>query len=152
MRDSTKTLKFNPNRDLGFEPSRGVDFEVRRSLSFDKSRDLLFNVDRDLEIRKRGVVFRGYVCPICGASVADDDPRCDECGVEFIQSEAKAKKQKPKAPEKKRSRPTGRRKRTSKSKRSKKKSRGTRKTFQCPVCGHGMYVGTKQCPSCNIEF
>ena len=144
LKDSTKLLGFDLNRRLNFDSDRSLAFSMNRNLNFDTNRDLGFG--------KRGVVFRGYVCPICGASVADDDPRCDECGVEFIQSEAKAKKQKPKAPEKKRSRPTGRRKRTSKSKRSSKKSRGTRKTFQCPVCGHGLYVGTKQCPSCHIEF
>lgn len=142
MRDSTKTLNFKINRLLGFDQSREVDFSVNRDLLFDQDRDLIFNVDRNLDIRARGVVFRGYVCPVCGASVADDAPKCDECGVDFVKAESKPKI------EKKRRKP----KTKNPQSKSSKRANNVKKTFQCPVCGQAMYVGTKQCPGCQIEF
>jgi ribosomal protein L40E len=145
MRDSTKTLKFKHNRNLDFDKSRGVDFISDRSLHFDKDRELFFNMDRKLDIRVRGVVFRGYICPLCDASVSADALKCGECGVEFKQGRSKNR----------RTNKMGTKKASPSKRPSSKKSRkkkGMKKTFQCPVCGRAMYVGAKQCPGCRIVF
>lgn len=76
-------LSFNPSRNLEFDPSRSLEFDVGRHLGFDSSRQLEFQPNRDLGFGHRGVVFRGYVCPICGALVAEDAPQCAECGIVF---------------------------------------------------------------------
>jgi RNA polymerase subunit RPABC4/transcription elongation factor Spt4 len=79
----TDLLNFKPDRKLEFEPGRPLGFDPRRPLEFDPRRDLEFNVNRDLGFGHRGVVFRGFVCPICGALVTEDAKRCDECGTVF---------------------------------------------------------------------
>src|SRR5688572_5131720 len=56
---------------------------MRRPLEFDSGRGLLFNQNRDLGFGRRGVVFRGYVCPICGSLVTETATRCTECGAVF---------------------------------------------------------------------
>jgi predicted nucleic acid-binding Zn ribbon protein len=152
MKDSSKLLNFNSNRKLGFNPVRRPGINMDRDLSFDLDRGLSFNVDRDLGFGKRGVLFRGYICPVCGASVGVDDPQCEECGVMFEQR-AKAKSSKSKK------RTWERGKKTSKSKKTKTKKpkpqaskKKRRNTFQCPVCGKLLYVGTATCPGCNIDF
>lgn len=76
-------LEFNPNRDLGFDPNRTIDVDPNRGVLFDPNRDLGFAPDRDLGFGKKGVVFRGFVCPVCGASVTEDQPTCMECGAVF---------------------------------------------------------------------
>ena len=76
-------LNFNPNRALEFEPGRPIGFDPQRPLEFDLDRDLDFSPGRDLGFGRRGVVFRGYVCPICGALVTEDAKRCNECGARF---------------------------------------------------------------------
>src|SRR6266508_3373823 len=68
-------LNFNPNRELEFSPGRPLEFDSRRALEF--------NANRDLGFGRRGVVFRGCVCPICGALVTEDAKRCNECGTVF---------------------------------------------------------------------
>jgi hypothetical protein len=79
----TGLLNFNPDRKLGFDPGRPLEFDIRRPLQFDPSRDLEFNENRDLGFGRRGVVFRGYVCPICGSLVTETATRCTECGAIF---------------------------------------------------------------------
>lgn len=76
-------LSFNSNRKLEFEPGRPLEFDPRRPLEFDSRRDLEFNQNRDLGFGRRGVVFRGFVCPICGALVTEDAKKCNECGTLF---------------------------------------------------------------------
>ena len=76
-------LNFNPNRELEFSPGRPLEFDSRRPLEFDSRRELEFNANRDLGFGRRGVVFRGFVCPICGALVTEDAKRCNECGATF---------------------------------------------------------------------
>ncbi len=78
-----EVLGFNPNRDLGFDPHRDRGFDPDRELGFDPGRERGFLTDRDLGFGKRGPVFRGYVCPICGAQVTADQPSCTECGAVF---------------------------------------------------------------------
>ena len=68
-------LNFDPNRKLEFEPGRPLEFQPSRELDFQPNRDLGFG--------HRGVVFRGYICPICGALVAADATQCNECGTVF---------------------------------------------------------------------
>ena len=80
-----EVLEFNPNRDLGFDAKRDLGFDPGRKLGFDAGRDRGFLPDRDLGFGKRGPVFRGYVCPICGAQVTADQPSCTECGAVFDQ-------------------------------------------------------------------
>ncbi len=76
-------LNFDPNRKLEFEPGRPLEFDSGRPLEFQPSRELEFQPNRDLGFGHRGVVFRGYVCPICGALVAPDATSCNECGTVF---------------------------------------------------------------------
>src|SRR5207237_1552425 len=76
-------LNFNPNRKLEFDSGRPLEFDARRPLEFDAGRDLEFQPNRDLGFGHRGVVFRGYVCPICGSLVTEDAKRCTECGAVF---------------------------------------------------------------------
>lgn len=76
-------LNFDPNRKLAFETSRPLDFQTGRPLDFQPSRALGFQPNRDLGFGQRGVVFRGYVCPVCGALMAPDAPSCNECGTMF---------------------------------------------------------------------
>jgi len=76
-------LNFDPNRKLEFEPGRSLGFDTGRPLEFQPSRELEFQPNRDLGFGQRGVVFRGYVCPICGALVAPDATSCNECGTVF---------------------------------------------------------------------
>ena len=68
-------LNFNPNRNLEFDPGRTPEFDPGRGLEFNPNRDLGFG--------RRGVVFRGFICPICGALVTEDSPSCPECGTVF---------------------------------------------------------------------
>src|SRR5213592_5060200 len=60
-----------------------LNFNPNRKLEFDAGRDLEFQPNRDLGFGRRGVVFRGYVCPICGSLVTEDAKRCTECGAVF---------------------------------------------------------------------
>lgn len=76
-------LDFDHDRDLGFNPNRDLGFDSNRELGFDSGRDLAFDADRDLGFGKRGVVFRGYICPICASSVTEDQATCGECGAIF---------------------------------------------------------------------
>ncbi len=68
---------------LNFNPNRNLEFDSGRKLEFDPNRGVDFNPNRDLGFGQRGVVFRGYVCPICGALVSEDAPKCPECGTVF---------------------------------------------------------------------
>lgn len=79
----TGLLNFNPDRKLKFDPRRPLEFDIRRPLEFDSGRDLLFNQNRDLGFGRRGIVFRGYVCPICGSLVTETATKCTECGAVF---------------------------------------------------------------------
>jgi predicted nucleic acid-binding Zn ribbon protein len=76
-------LNFSPSRKLEFDSSRPLEFDSRRPLEFDSRRALDFNMNRDLGFGRRGVVFRGFICPICGALVTEDAKRCNECGAIF---------------------------------------------------------------------
>jgi len=76
-------LSFKPDRDLAFDSDRELGFEPNRPLLFDSGRSLNFLPSRDLGFGRRGVVFRGYVCPICGALATEDAPKCSECGAVF---------------------------------------------------------------------
>src|SRR5207247_10944679 len=76
-------LNFNPNRKLEFDSGRPLEFDARRPLEFDAGRDLEFQPNRDLGFGRRGVVFRGYVCAICGSLVTEDAMRCTGCGAVF---------------------------------------------------------------------
>ena len=156
MRDSAKLLNFNLDRELNFHAYRSIDIDTKRSLGFNMYRDLSFDLDRELGFGKRGIVFRGYMCPVCKASVAVDAPQCDECGVRFqaepkkstkrISREKKAKSKPParKAPKQK----TNKKKTSPKTAAAKK----IRDTFICPICGIPLYVGTATCPGCGLMF
>src|SRR5688572_9591682 len=76
-------LNFKPYRALEFGADRPLQFDPWRSLAFDPRRELGFAPNRDLGFGHRGVVFRGFVCPICGALVTEDAKRCIECGAVF---------------------------------------------------------------------
>ncbi|MDO9536854.1 MAG: zinc ribbon domain-containing protein [Thermoplasmata archaeon] len=138
MKDSAKLLNFKVNRDLKFTAFRVVNFGIRRPLSFNNDRDLSFTSSRDLGFGKRGVVFRGYVCPVCKAPVAKNAPKCDECGVKFEQPKAKTTPKKTFAEQLARNKP--------------KASPQRRSTFQCPGCGKILYVGAERCPDCSTGF
>ena len=155
MRDSAKLLNFNLDRDLNFDAYRGVNIDVHRSLHFDKYRSLSFDLDRDLGFGKRGIIFRGYVCPACKAPVDVDASKCDGCGVRF-QKEKKSKSI-PKENRIKRKSPARKipKKKTKNMNKAKPKTAPARKirdTFRCPICGIPLYVGTAACPGCGLMF
>lgn len=169
MKDSAKLLNFNVNRELKFSVYRSVDFNTRRELSFNLNRDLSFNTNRDLGFGKRGVVFRGYVCPKCRAPVAKNAPQCDECGVKFEQpAKQQVQKQKLRQNDWDRNMSTQEADAISKEP-TKPVTQGPprihnrdnsthvqtperRSTFGCPVCGKILYVGVDRCPSCAAQF
>ena len=95
----TGLLNFNPDRRLRFDPGRPLEFDIRRPLQFDPSRDLLFHQNRDLGFGRRGVVFRGYVCPICGSLVTETATKCMECGAVFESSPRASQPPSPPGPE-----------------------------------------------------
>jgi hypothetical protein len=76
-------LSFNPYRNLEFDSRRPLEFDSQRPLEFNSGRALEFQPNRDLGFGRRGVVFRGFVCPICGSLVTEDAKRCSECGAVF---------------------------------------------------------------------
>ena len=155
MKDSSKLLSFNVNRDLKFKAFRGVGFNVNRNLAFDSDRDLLFDSSRDLRFGKLGVIFRGYVCPVCGAPVAKDASKCDECDVQFEKTVTRKQKRSQKKTwdrgEIKRT-PSNKSHSTKKSPPKSPASKTRRSTFQCPVCDKLLYVGASKCPGCDVIF
>lgn len=154
MKDSSKLLSFNINRDLKFKAFREVCFNLNRDLKFDSDRDLSFDSSRDLGFGKRGIIFRGYVCPVCGAPVAKDAANCDECKVQFEQSVTRKEKRSQKKPWDRGERQhTPAKKSTSKKSPAKPPASKTRRsTFQCPVCGKLLYVGASKCSGCDVTF
>ena len=76
-------LEFDPRRRREFDPNRGLEFEPNRPLEFDPRRPREFQPNRDLGFGRRGVVFRGYVCPVCGALTTATAVQCNECGANF---------------------------------------------------------------------
>jgi len=82
-------LNFNSNREIGFSPHRALFFDLDRELVFDWNRELGFNPNRDLGFGRRGVLFRGYACANCGATVPAESNSCDECGAVFEEPEVK---------------------------------------------------------------
>lgn len=151
MKDSTALLNFNVKRKLNFEVFRKVDFKDGKGLDFDPNRPLSFSQSRDLGFGKRGVVFRGYVCPVCKAPVAKDAPGCDDCGTAFQQQPApkpKAKANRPPTKSKSWDAPA----RSEQKPAARKPPMAVKETFQCPVCGKILYVGVASCPGCNAPF
>ena len=155
MKDSAKLLSFNVNRDLKFKAFRGVNFNVNRDLAFNLDRNLGFDSSRDLGFGKRGVIFRGYVCPVCGAPVAKDAAKCDECNVQFERTVTRKEKRSQKKTwdrgEIKRT-PPKKSKSTKKSPPKPPANKTRRSIFQCPVCGKMLYVGASKCPGCDVSF
>lgn len=153
MKDSATLLNFNVNRELTFPVCRKVDFQDARGLSFDHNRELGFSQNRDLGFGKRGVVFRGYVCPVCKAPVARDAPQCDECGTAFKQQPQP--KQQKKAPTWERVDPDKEEPVAGKQAVPPRKEvppGKVRETFVCPVCEKILYVGVESCPGCHTRF
>jgi predicted amidophosphoribosyltransferase len=167
MKDSAKLLNFNVNRELKFSVFRPVDFNTKRDLSFNINRDLSFNSSRDLGFGKRGVVFRGYVCPKCRAPVAKNAPQCDECGVKFEQP-VKQQLQKARQNDWDRNKSTQEADAVSKEPAnpvpqspsrihnrddaSQVQTPERRSTFECPSCSKILYVGIDRCPACATQF
>lgn len=83
MKDTTKLLNFNPDRNLQFNVFRDVDFQMRRNLTFNIDRELTFDSERELTFGKKGVSFRHFACGRCGEVVEGDAIRCPNCGVVF---------------------------------------------------------------------
>ena len=76
-------LNFDLNRELLFDPNRELDIHADRDLLFNSDRPRDFVPNRDLGFGKRGIVFRGFVCPVCGAQVTETQPSCTECAAVF---------------------------------------------------------------------
>ncbi len=79
MRDSSKLLNFDLNRQLLFTVFRPVEFPTQRDLLFDLDRSLSFDSRRVLPFGKKGVDFRQFVCGRCGVVVPGDAQRCPNC-------------------------------------------------------------------------
>jgi len=76
-------LNFNPDRPRSFDPNHERSFDSGRTLTFAPNRSLDFDPGRDLAFGHRGVVFRGFICPICGSQTTEDATKCTECGASF---------------------------------------------------------------------
>lgn len=87
MKDASKLLNFNPDRELQFNAFRPVDFTIRRGLYFDIDRDLSFDSQRDLPFGKKGTKFRHFICGGCGSVVDGEAKRCPKCGAVFKSDE-----------------------------------------------------------------
>lgn len=145
MKDSATLLNFNVNRYLQFTVFRAVDFKDAAGRFFNPNRALSFALNRDLGFGKRGIVFRGYVCPVCKAPVARDAAKCDDCGVAF-------KRQPEPNPSRTVARPPNADQKRASAPRATPPPQQVRETFQCPICGKILYVGVRACPGCNAMF
>ena len=155
MRDSTKLLNFNLDRELNFHAYRNIDIDAERALEFNLNRAISCDLNRDLGFGKRGIIFRGYVCPVCKASIAADAAQCDECGVTFLKNtETTKKKTTTKSKQKTKIKPPVRKapKQRANKKTIPKTAKKIRDTFMCPICGIPLYVGTASCPGCGLMF
>lgn len=143
-------LNFDPNRKLEFEPGRPLGFEPGRPLEFQPSRELEFQPNRDLGFGHRGVVFRGYICPICGALVSPDSTKCNECGAVFEGPPTPPPPAPPPAAP-----PSGRRRGTAKTPppAPRPPTPGTKAgVFYCPYCGVQLHAGDSFCWNCGTKM
>lgn len=140
-------LNFNPDRELAFDPQRELGFSPGRALTFDPGRSLAFHPNRDLGFGRRGVVFRGYVCPICGALSSEDATRCDECGTVFDRGDRAAGPSTPgmvpAAPE------TGRKTPEKTRETARAPAAAPRPTAYCAFCGAKLHPGDRYCWNCG---
>jgi hypothetical protein len=142
-------LNFDPNRKLEFEPGRPLEFNPGRPLEFQPSRELEFQPNRDLGFGRRGVVFRGYICPICGALVSPDSTRCNECGAVFEGPPA------PPPPPPPATQPAGRRRGAAKppAQAPKEPAPLVRPGIAyCPYCGVQLHAGDSFCWNCGTRI
>lgn len=124
MIDGKKFLHFNPDRNLLFNVRRNLQFTPNRELQFNVDRKLMFDLNRDLPFGKRGIVFRGYVCPVCGGLVSPDAASCNECGVKF---------------------------KVRQKKKSRQKVRSEPKAVSCPTCALKISRKSTFCPRCGTN-
>jgi RNA polymerase subunit RPABC4/transcription elongation factor Spt4 len=80
MVEGKKFLQFDTDRKLDFDFRRPLEFSPDRERAFDPKRTLSFDSTRKLPFGKHGTIFRGVVCPKCGALVMPVDTNCPECG------------------------------------------------------------------------
>ena len=139
-------LNFDPNRKLEFEPGRTVGFDPGRALEFLPNRELEFQPNRDLGFGHRGVVFRGYICPICGALVAPDATMCNECGAVFEGPPTPPPPQPPPAAP-----PAGRRRGTARPPPQAPPPTKPGISY-CPYCGVQLHAGDSFCWNCGTKM
>lgn len=142
-------LNFDPNRKLEFEPGRPLEFEPGRPLEFLPTRELDFQPNRDLGFGHRGIVFRGYICPICGALVAPDSTSCNECGTVFEGPPAPPPPPPPVPP------PSGRRRGSvpPTTEAPRKPMAPTKSGISyCPYCGVQLHAGDSFCWNCGTRI
>lgn len=142
-------LNFTPERGLTFDPDRGLAFAPERELQFNPGRALEFKPERDLGFGRRGVVFRGYVCPMCGSLVTEDVPRCAECGAEFEGTQRAPGPTVPAAPSRPEARSAPRDARTAGSTPKGPKAAATDKF--CAFCGVKLSAKDAFCWSCGAR-
>jgi len=159
MQDSAKLLGFSASRTLNFNSSRALSIPIGRPLQFDVDRNLNFDLSRELPFGKRGVLFRGYACPVCGAGVYAEAKQCDECGVVFATPEEtgipptapRSKSQDFREQKNMASRPS-QQKPMKKVQPSPAQPARRPATFQCPVCNVQVPNGSASCPKCSVQF
>ncbi|MBI5000755.1 MAG: zinc ribbon domain-containing protein [Euryarchaeota archaeon] len=132
MDDSAIYLSFKTRRSLTFQTSRPLDFDFRRELAFSTNRPLNFDFRRGVPFGKRGVTFRGYVCPVCSVAVLPDAKSCDQCGTLFVIEDA-ARVPPPRSP-------------------NVVKSAQKARYFACVRCNASLPVGARQCGKCGTLF
>ncbi len=148
---SDEVLNFDHNRNLGFDSGRDVEFDLDRTMTFDLDRDLSFDLDRDMDIRMRGVVFRGRTCPKCGALTYPDAIACDECGASLGAKKERAKEKK-RVWETEEKVPEPPKEIYEKVEPPRPEAAVQSGTFYCPVCGKLLYVGSNFCTNCGTMF
>lgn len=142
-------LNFDPNRKLEFDVDRDLEFNVDRELDFSPGHQLEFNPNRDLGFGRRGVVFRGYVCPICDALVTEDSVKCGECGTVFEPEPRAAGPSQPGAPIVPAAKPPE--KRTVAKAPPKASPAPTAQKGFCAYCGVRLHAGDSFCWNCGMR-
>jgi len=143
-------LNFDPNRKLQFDSNRRLEFSPGRELTFHPGRELLFNPNRDLGFGRRGVVFRGYICPICGALVSPDATKCDECGTVFEANPRASQKSAPREPESRLSKTRAEPVATAPTPPTAVRDWTTARAY-CAYCGVKLHAGDAFCSNCGAR-
>ncbi len=150
--DGQKYLQFDRQRKLQFDFNRDLTFDFERNLLFNSARNLEFEFQRALPFGVRGPVFRGNLCPNCGALAMIVEETCPECGAGILVRREPMAPKRVTPPRRQRPETETRRPRPPKEVERVERPPETRAKYEiCPNCAVRMPVGTSYCPRCGIN-